>query len=147
MKPPNKEGNEPQPAEAVEGRVLANGNAARPMQGPGTAPGRDISLATLSQAVERIRQAAERDRKMRFTTLWHHVYSVERLREAYFGLKRTAAPGLDGETWRQYGERLEAQLADLSGRLKRGAYRAMPVQRVYIPKADGRKRPLGVPVL
>jgi RNA-directed DNA polymerase len=106
-----------------------------------------MSPETLSPAIERIRQAAERDSKMRFTTLWHHVYSVDRLREAYFGLKRTAAPGLDGETWRHYGEELEVHLADLSGRLKRGAYRAMPVKRAYIPKADGRQRPLGVPVL
>jgi retron-type reverse transcriptase len=66
---------------------------------------------------------------------------------AYFSLKKEAAPGVDGETWRQYGEQLEGNLQDLSGRLKRGAYRAKPVRRVYIPKADGRQRPLGVTAL
>jgi group II intron reverse transcriptase/maturase len=84
---------------------------------------------------------------MRFTALLHHVYNPEALRAAYFGLKREAAPGVDGETWRHYGEQLEANLQDLSDRLKRGAYRAKPVRRVYIPKADGRQRPLGVTAL
>jgi group II intron reverse transcriptase/maturase len=84
---------------------------------------------------------------MRFTALLHHVHAVDRLRAAYFALKRDAAPGVDGTTWRQYGEALEANLHDLAGRLQRGAYRAKPVRRVYIPKADGRQRPLGVPVL
>jgi len=103
--------------------------------------------SSLQSALERIRQAASRDRKLRFTGLWHHVYQVDRLREAYFSLKRGAAPGVDGETWRHYGEDLEESLQDLSGRLKRGAYRAKPVRRAYIPKADGRPRPLGVTVL
>jgi group II intron reverse transcriptase/maturase len=84
---------------------------------------------------------------MRFTALLHHVYNLETLRAAYFGLKREAAPGVDGETWRHYGETLEGNLRDLSARLKRGAYRAKPVRRVYIPKADGRQRPLGVTAL
>ena len=81
---------------------------------------------------------------MRFTALLHHVYDLEMLRWAYLGLKREAAPGIDGETWRHYGEALEENLQDLADRLKRGAYRAKPVRRVYIPKADGRQRPLGV---
>ena len=84
---------------------------------------------------------------MRFTALLHHVYNLDTLREAYFSLKRDAAPGVDGQTWRAYGEALEENLRGLSARLKRGAYRAKPVRRVYIPKADGRQRPLGVPVL
>jgi group II intron reverse transcriptase/maturase len=84
---------------------------------------------------------------MRFTALLHHVYNPDTLREAYFRLKRDAAPGVDGQTWRAYGEALEDNLRDLSERLQRGAYRAKPVRRVYIPKADGRQRPLGVPVL
>jgi len=84
---------------------------------------------------------------MRFTALLHHIYNLDTLREAYFRLKREAAPGVDGQTWRAYGEALEENLRDLSARLKRGAYRAKPVRRVYIPKADGRQRPLGVPVL
>ena len=85
--------------------------------------------------------------KMRFTALLHHVYNLDTLREAYFALKRDAAPGMDGQTWKAYGEALEENLQNLSGRLKRGAYRAKPVRRVFIPKADGRQRPLGVPVL
>ena len=97
--------------------------------------------------MERIRQAAGRDRRLRFTTLWHHVYNIEHLSEAYFSLKRDAAPGVDGETWRHYGEDLEGNLQGLADRLKHGAYRAKPVRRSYIPKPDGRQRPLGVTVL
>ena len=77
----------------------------------------------------------------------HHIYPIDTLRFAYSQLKRHAAVGVDGETWQHYGEDLEANLQDLSHRLKRGAYRAKPVRRVYIPKADGRQRPLGVPAL
>jgi group II intron reverse transcriptase/maturase len=106
-----------------------------------------VKPANLQSALERIRQAACRDKKLRFTSLWHHVYNLHRLREAYFNLKRTAAPGVDGLTWRQYGENLEENLQELSGKLKRGAYRAKPVRRSYIPKADGRQRPLGVTAL
>ena len=76
-----------------------------------------------------------------------HVYNIDRLRERYYGLKRNSAKGVDGETWQHYGENLETNLQDLSGRLKRGAYHAKPVRRVYIPKPDGRQRPIGVPVL
>jgi retron-type reverse transcriptase len=84
---------------------------------------------------------------LRFTALLHHIYDIQRLRAAYLALKREAAPGVDGETWRHYGEALEVHLQDLSERLKRGAYRAKPVRRVYISKEDGRPRPLGVPAL
>jgi group II intron reverse transcriptase/maturase len=84
---------------------------------------------------------------LRFTALLHHIYNPETLRRAYFSLKKEAAAGVDGETWRHYGETLETNLQDLSERLKRGAYRAKPVRRVYIPKADGRQRPLGVTAL
>src|SRR6266576_3211963 len=93
------------------------------------------------------RQVASKDKKLRFTALLHHIYNLETLRMAYFSLKKEAAPGVDGETWRNYGETLEDNLQDLSHRLKRGAYRAKPVRRVYIPKADGRQRPLRVPAL
>jgi len=96
---------------------------------------------------ERIRQAASRAKGLRLTSLWHHVYAVESLREAYFGLRRAVAPGMDGETWQHYGENLEANLQDLSDRLARGAYRAKPVLRVHIPKGDGGQRPIGIPVL
>jgi group II intron reverse transcriptase/maturase len=98
-------------------------------------------------ALERVRQAARKDRKQRFTALLHHVYDVDRLCAAYRAIKRDAAPGVDGETWQHYGESLEVNLLDLADRLKRGAYRAKPVRRAYIPKADGRQRPLGVPAL
>jgi len=123
------------------------------MSSPERPPGRgsrreaQIELNGLPSGVERIRQASCRDRKMQFTTLWHHVYDPDRLRVAYLGLKRDAAPGVDGETWRQYGEDREKNLQDLSDRLQRGAYRAKPVRRAYIPKPDGRQRPLGVTVL
>lgn len=127
--------------EAAEGRGLAKGN---PRQQNAS---RTPSRTDASSALERVRQAARRDKKMRFTALLHHVYDVARLRVAFLALKRDAAPGVDGETWRHYEQALEAHLQDLSERLKRGAYRAKPVRRVYIPKADGRQRPLGVPVL
>jgi len=94
-----------------------------------------------------IRQAAQKDKELRFTALWHHVYNVDCLREAYLSLKRHAAPGVDEQTWQQYGEDLEANLQDLSERLKRGAYQAKPVLRVYVPKADGSLRPIGMLVL
>ena len=84
---------------------------------------------------------------MRFTALLHHIYNLDTLRLAYCSLKKEAAAGVDGETWRHYEEKLEGNLRDLSERLKRGAYRAKPVRRVYIPKADGRQRPLGVTAL
>jgi len=98
----------------------------------------------LKHELDRVRQAASKNKDLRFTALWHHVYKVDRLREAYLQLKRKAAAGVDGVTWEMYGENLEGNLTDLSDRLKRGAYRAKPVRRVYIPKADGRQRPLGV---
>src|SRR5579863_3859168 len=127
-------------AEGMEGRGLAKGNL--PQQNACRTPSRSDALS----ALERVRQAAKGDKKLRFTALLHHIYNLETLRLAYFSLKREAAPGVDGETWRHYGETLE-DLRDLSERLKRGAYRAQPVRRVYIPKADGRQRPLGVTAL
>ena len=84
---------------------------------------------------------------MKFTALMHHVYQIDRLRESYYSLKRDAAPGIDGETWKEYGGALEVKLQSLAERLKRGAYRAKPVRRALIPKAGGRQRPLGVPAL
>ena len=90
----------------------------------------------------------KRDKKAKLTALYHHVYNIDHLAVAYKQLKRDAAPGVDGETWQHYGQELGTNLKDLSDRLGRGAYRATPVRRVYIPKADGQKqRPLGVPAL
>ena len=93
-----------------------------------------------------MRETARKNGKLKFTALLHHV-TVELLRESYYGLKRQAAPGVDGVTWQEYGEGLEERLADLHGRIHRGAYRAQPSRRVWIPKADGRKRPLGIAAL
>jgi len=139
VKSPNKAG---QPvAEGREGRGLAKGNL--PQQNASRTPSREDVLS----ALERVRQAASKDKKLRFTALLHHIYNQETLRRAYLSLKKEAAPGVDGETWRHYGETLEDNLQDLAHRLKRGAYRAKPVRRAYIDKSDGRKRPLGVPVL
>src|SRR6202166_567648 len=140
--PEKSSNNAGQPAaEGMEGRGLAKGNL--PQQNASRTPSREDALS----ALERVRQAAKKNKKLRFTALLHHIYDPERLREAYFCLKKEAAPGVDGETWRHYGETLEDNLQNLSHRLKRGAYRAKPVRRVYIDKNDGRKRPLGVPVL
>jgi group II intron reverse transcriptase/maturase len=97
--------------------------------------------------MDRVRQAIAKDRKQQLTTLWHHVYDIRRLNEAYFDLERNSAAGVDGETWHDYGQALEGNLQDLSARLQRNAYHAKPVRRVYIPKADGRERPIGVPTL
>jgi len=140
-KPSNKGHAAARPAERVEGKDLAKGNSGQQTRS------RTQSRARLQQALDRVRQAARKDRGLRLNALWHHVYDVERLREAYFSLKRTAAPGMDGQTWQHYGQALEENLADLSARLQRGAYRAKPVRRVWIPKADGRERPIGVPTL
>jgi group II intron reverse transcriptase/maturase len=125
----------------MEGRGRAKGNAS--LQNTSRTQGRE----GVHSARERIRQVAKEKKEERFTALLHHVYDIEALREAYLGLKREAAPGVDGETWQSYGEQLETNLADLSDRLRRGAYRAKPVRRVYIPKADGRQRPLGITTL
>jgi len=136
---PNKAADEV--AEGVEGRGLAKGNSRE--DGVFRTQSREDTKAGL----ERVRKAAERDGRQRFTALLHHVYDVERLRAAYRALNPKAAAGIDGETWKHYGEKLEENLQDLSDRLRRGAYRASPVRRAYITKADGRQRPLGVPVL
>jgi RNA-directed DNA polymerase len=128
-------------AEVAEGRDPAKGNS------PECNAFRTLGRGDAHSALERVRQAARRKRKQRFTALLHHVYDIERLRAVYLGIKRDAAAGVDGETWRHYGEDLEANLQDLAARLKRGAYRAKPVLRAYIQKTDGRQRPLGIPAL
>lgn len=131
----------PTPTEAVEGRHLAKSHP------PQRTMFRTQRRADMSPDLERIRHAARRNRKMRFTALFHHVYRLETLRRAYRGLNPKAAPGVDGVTWQQYGADLEANLQDLARRLARGAYRAQPTRRTYIPKADGRQRPLGITAL
>lgn len=128
-------------AERAERRGLAKGKPLRQNTD------RTLDRTAVQSALERIRQAAVKDKQQRFTSLMHHIYDLRMLRAAYYALKRDAAPGIDGETWRQYGEELENNLGDLSGRLRRGGYRAKPVRRVYISKEDGRQRPLGVTAL
>jgi len=127
-------------AEAVEGRPLAKENTQEPNSC--RTPGRESEPTGL----ERVREAAKKEKKQRFTALLHHV-NTDLLRDSYRSLKKQAAPGADGETWQDYGEDLEARLAGLHDRIHRGAYHAQPSRRVWIPKPDGRQRPLGVAAL
>jgi RNA-directed DNA polymerase len=127
-------------AEAVEGRGLGKGNAASK-----TRPGHRAGVSAPS-ALDRVRRVAGQDKDVRFTALLHHV-DVDRLRAAYWVVNPKAATGVDGVTWHDYGQDLEENLRDLHARVHRNAYRARPSRRVYIPKADGRQRPLGVAAL
>ena len=96
--------------------------------------------------LDRIREAAERDRNLRFTNLMHHL-TAELLRESYGALKRTAAAGVDDVTWQEYGEGLESRIMDLHDRVQSGRYQAKPSKRVWLPKPDGRHRPIGIAAL
>jgi RNA-directed DNA polymerase len=137
-KPANKAG---QPAaEWVEQRAGTKGNTSQPHTR------RTQSRASVSQGLERVRQAAKQRKKEKFTALLHHI-TVDLLREAFYALKRKAAPGVDGLRWSDYGEELEDHLQDLHARVQRGAYRALPVRRRYIPKPGGKQRPLGIAAL
>jgi len=138
MKPANKAG---QPAaEWAERRVEAKGNTAE------SRTRRTPSRESVFQGLDRVRQTAKARQKERFTALLHHV-SVDLLKDAYFWLKRNAAPGVDGVTWQDYAQDLEANIVDLHARIHRGAYRALPSRRKYIAKPDGRQRPLGIAAL
>ena len=135
VKPTNKAG---QPgAEPVEPRAGTEGNADQ--QSTCRAQNRE----SVSQALDRVRTAARQRKKERFTALLHHI-NRDLLRMAFLDLKRTAAPGVDGLTWQDYEADLEPRLRDLHDRVHRGAYRALPSRRRYIPKSDGRQRPLAV---
>ena len=138
MKPTNKA--ERSAAEPVEPRAEAEGNASQHSMD------RAQNRATVSQALERIRQAARQRKKEKFTTLLHHV-STAHLEQAFLELKEDAAAGVDGLKWRAYEADLERNLGDLHARVHRGAYRALPSRRVYIPKPDGQRRPLAVAAL
>ena len=127
-------------AEVVEERGLAEGNTTRP-----TRPGRSAGSGVPS-GLDRVREVARRDKQARFTALLHHV-TFGRLWRAYQAIRPKAAAGVDGVTWAAYGWDLEANLRDLHARVHSGAYRASPSRRVYIPKADGRLRPLGIATL
>ena len=127
-------------AEAVEGRGSTKGNAEE------TAVARTQSRSTTSIGLHGVREAAQKDRKARFTALLHHI-TVDRLRDSYLALQRHAAPGVDGMSWKEYQEGLAGRLHDLHERIHRGIYRAQPSKRTYIPKPDGRMRPLGIAAL
>jgi len=138
MKPANKAG---QPAaEWVEPRAGTEGNTGQPHTR------RTQSRGSVSQGLDRVRQAARQRKKERFTALLHHV-TVDLLRDAFLALQRRAAPGVDGLTWRDYEADLEGNLQDLQARVQRGTYRALPVKRRFIPKPDGKQRPLGITAL
>src|SRR6516162_9971878 len=137
-KPTNKAG--VPAAEPVEPRAGTERNAGE------QSTHRTQSRVRVSQALDRVRQAARLRKKERFTALFHHL-SVDLFREAFFALKRDAAPGVDGLMWRTYEADLERNLTDLHSRVQRGAYRALPSRRAYIPKADGKQRPLAVAAL
>ena len=127
-------------AEVVEGRGLREGNATSKTRS-GLRAGQGAP-----SALDRVRRIAQQDKGARFTALLHHV-DVDRLREAYRALNPKAATGVDGVTWLEYGLDLEENLRDLHARVHRGSYRAKPSRRAYIPKPDGRQRPLGIAAL
>ena len=125
-------------AESVEGRLSANGNAQQ------TASSRTPSrVKRETRGLEGVREAARNSSTLRFTALLHHI-DESLLYESFTELKKSAAPGVDGVTWSDYEANVEANITDLHGRIHRGAYRAKPSRRTWIPKPDGRKRPLGV---
>jgi len=127
-------------AEAGEGRAQMKENIDQPHMPP-TQSGKGMS-----QGLDGVRKAARERKQERFTALLHHL-SVDLLRDSFYALKRQASPGVDGVTWQEYETGLENRLVDLHSRVHRGAYRAQPSRRVYIPKADGRQRPLGIAAL
>jgi hypothetical protein len=128
---------EPTAAESAEPRAETKGNADE------QSTCRAQSRVSVSQALERIRKVARERKKERFTALFHHI-SIDLLEEAFFNLKENAAPGVDRLTWQDYEADLEGNLEDLHDLVQRGAYRALPSRRVYVPKPDGRQRPLAV---
>src|ERR1700688_400793 len=138
VKQPNK-GGQPS-AEAVEGRAQTKENIGQSHMPP-TQSGK-----RMSQGLDGVRKAARERKQQRFTALLHHL-SIELLRESFYALQRKASPGIDGVRWQEYESGLEDRLIDLHSRVHRGTYRAKPSRRVFIPKADGRQRPLGVAAL
>jgi len=126
--------------ESEEGRPLIKENTHQPSTSS------TQSEIRVSQGLAGVRKAAKEGKEIKFTALLHHM-TVELLRESFYALKRRAAPGVDGVTWQGYETGLEDRLVDLHRRVHRGAYQARPSRRVYIPKPDGRKRPLGVAAL
>ena len=132
-----------------DGKPLAENEEGRPLIKENTRQPNTYSTqseARVSQGLAGVRKAARERKEMKFTALLHHL-TVDLLRESFYALKREAAPGVDGTTWQEYETGLEDRLVDLHSLVHRGAYRAKPSRRVYIPKADGRQRPLGVAAL
>jgi len=138
VKPTNKA--EQSVAEPVEPRTETKGNADQ------QSTRRAQDRASVSQALERLRQAARQRKKERFTSLLHHV-DPAMLRTAFYAMKRDAAPGVDGMTWETYEQDLDRRIETLHERVHAGTYRALPSRRSYIPKEDGSKRPLAVAAL
>ena len=128
------------PAEALEERRPTKGNSVQ-VPAPQTQ-----SWTSASCLLDRVRSVARRDKRARFTALLHHI-TLDHLRDSFCALKRNAAPGVDGETWQQYGADLEQRLMSLHRQVHTGTYRAQPSKRAYIPKPDGRLRPLGIAAL
>lgn len=139
-KSPNKADATASAAEEAEGRGLTKGNTSQ------TTTPRTQCRDRVSNGLGRVREVARREKGVRFTALLHHV-DVDQLRVSFQTLRRQAAPGVDGVTWSQYEVDLESRLRDLYERVHRGTYRAQPSKRIYIPKADGRRRPLGLAAL
>lgn len=137
-KGPNNDGNPS--AEGSEGRRPAKENIEQ------TTTSQTQSWAHVLSGLRGVREAARSDKRLRFTALLHHV-SIPLLLDSFYALKREAAPGVDGLTWKEYEADLDKRLADLHSRVHRGTYRAQPSKRAYIPKADGRQRPLGIAAL
>jgi RNA-directed DNA polymerase len=127
-------------AEVAEGRARTKENTGQ-LRTPPAQDGKGVS-----QGLPGVRRAAKERKQERFTTLLHHL-TTDLLRASFRALQRNAAPGVDGVKWQEYEEGLEDRLADLKDRIQRGAYRAQPSRRIYIPKADGSKRPIGIAAL
>ena len=141
---PANNGGVPPPAESVEGRGLTAENTEQSLLVRIQRRNADGSpFVPRSRGLLGVRQAAQKDRKLKFTSLLHHL-TPELLRASFFDLKKQAAPGVDGETWHDYEVEFERRIDDLHGRIHRGAYRAKPSKRTYIPKGEGKFRPLGI---
>jgi group II intron reverse transcriptase/maturase len=144
---PANNGGVPPPAESVEGRELTEENTEQSLLDRTQSRTSDAkAFVPRSRGLLGVREAAQKDKKLRFTSLLHHL-TPELLRASFFDLKKQAAPGVDEQTWSDYAIDLERRIDDLVGRIHRGAYRAKPSKRTYIPKADGRMRPLGIAAL
>ena len=133
----NKDGS-PSSAEGAEGRRSTKENSEQ------TTASQTQSWGNALSGLHRVREAAKKDKRLQFTALLHHV-SVPLLLDSFYALKREAAPGVDGMTWKEYETDLDKRLEDLHSRVHRGAYRALPSKRAYIPKRDGRQRPTNKP--